>query len=133
MCLGEWWGLLRDERQCSQEIEFKAKPRQSRGAISPTSILSESRNHPNCVHWRILYFMWLRRIYEFLCIPSNPIWKGRNFCDYRPSHLTLRKYFRPFWFSRYYVVVAYCNRRMCNLNVQGSVSTNFFRPTFDNG
>ena len=37
----------------------------SRGAISPASILSESRNYPNCVHWRIFYFMWLRRIYEF--------------------------------------------------------------------
>ena len=30
---------------------------QSRGAISPASILSESRNYPNCVHWRIFYFM----------------------------------------------------------------------------
>ena len=29
----------------------------SRGAISPASILSESRNYPNCVHWHIFYFM----------------------------------------------------------------------------
>ena len=28
----------------------------SRGAISPASILSESRNQPNCVHWHIFYF-----------------------------------------------------------------------------
>ena len=84
----------------------------SRDAISPASILSESRNYPNCVHWHIFYFMWLRRIYEFLCVNSNPIWKGRNCRDYRPSHLTFREYFRPFWFSRSCVVVAYCNRRM---------------------
>ena len=36
----------------------------SRGAITPASILSESRNYPNCVHWSIFYFMFLRRIYE---------------------------------------------------------------------
>ena len=30
---------------------------QSRGKISPASILSESRNYPNFVHWRIFYFM----------------------------------------------------------------------------
>ena len=29
----------------------------SRGEISPASILSESRNYPNCVYWRIYYFM----------------------------------------------------------------------------
>ena len=29
----------------------------SRGAISPASILSESRTYPNCVHWHIFYFM----------------------------------------------------------------------------
>ena len=45
----------------------------SRGEISPASILSESRNYPNCVHWRIYYFMWLRRIYKFFCVHSNPI------------------------------------------------------------
>ena len=49
------------------------KPRRSRGAISPTSILSESRNYPNCVHWHIFYFMWLRCVYEFLCVHSNLI------------------------------------------------------------
>ena len=31
----------------------EAKSRQSRRTISPASILSESRNYPNCVHWRI--------------------------------------------------------------------------------
>ena len=95
----------------------------SRGAISPASILSESRNYPKCVHWRIFYFMWLRRIYEFFCVHSNPIWKGRNCRDYRPSHLKFREYSRPFWFSRSWVVVAYCNRRMRSSNVQGFVST----------
>ena len=93
------------------------------GVISPASILSESRNYPNCVHWQIFYFMWLRRIYEFLCLRSNPIWKGRNCRDYRPSHLTFREYFRLFWFSRSCVVVAYCTRRMRSSNVQGFVST----------
>ena len=68
----------------------------SRGAISPGRLLSESRNGPNCVHWHIFYFMWLRRIYEFLCVHSNPIWKGRNCRDYRPSQLTFREYIRPF-------------------------------------
>ena len=62
------------------------------------------------MHWYILYFMWIRRIYEFLCIHSNPIWKGRNCRDYRPSHLTFRKHFLPFWFSQSCVVVAYCNK-----------------------
>ena len=95
----------------------------SRRAISPASILSKSRNYPNCVHWHIFYFMWLRRIYEFLCVHSNPIWKGRNCRDYRPSHLTFREYFRPFWFSRSCVVLAYCNIRMRSSNVQGFVST----------
>ena len=95
----------------------------SRGPISPAKILSESRNYRNCVHWRIFYFMWLWRIYEFFCVQSNPIWKGRNCRDYRPSHLTFREYFRPFWFSRSYVVVAYCNKRMRSSNVQGFVST----------
>ena len=69
------------------------------------------------MHWRIFYFMWLRRIYEFFCVHSNPIWKGQNCRDYRPSHLTFRGYFRPFWFSRSYVVVAYCNRRIRSSNV----------------
>ena len=96
---------------------------QSRGAISPASILSESCMYPNCVHWHIFYFMWLRRIYKFLCVHSNPIWKGRNCREYRPSHLTFREYFRPFWFSRSCVVVAYCNGRMRSSNVQGFVST----------
>ena len=95
----------------------------SRGAISPASILRESRNYPNCVHWHIFYFMWLRRIYEFLCVHSNPIWKGRNCRDYRPSDLTFCEYFRPFWFYRSCVVAAYCNRRMRSSNVQGFVST----------
>ena len=31
----------------------------SRGAISPARILSESRNYPNYVHWRIFHFMCL--------------------------------------------------------------------------
>ena len=94
----------------------------SRGAISPASILSESRNYLNCVHWRIFYFMWLRRIYEFFCVHSNPIWKGWNYRDYRPSNLIFREYFRLFWFSRSCVVVAYCNWRMRSSNVQGFVS-----------
>ena len=64
-----------------------------------------------------------RRIYEFLCVHSNPIWKCRNFRDYRPSHLTFHEYFRPFWFSRFCVVAAYCNRHMRSSNVQGFVST----------
>ena len=102
---------------------------QSRGAISPASILSESRNYPNCVHWHIFYFIWLRRIYEFLCVHSNPIWNVRNCRDYRPSHLTFRKYFRPFWISRFCVVVAYCNRRMRSSNVQGFVGTRCQRCT----
>ena len=95
----------------------------SRGAISPVRILSESRNYPNCVHWRIFYFILLRRIYKFFCVHSNPIWKGRNCRDYRPSPLTFREYLRPFWFSRSCVVVAYCNRRMRSSNVQVFVST----------
>ena len=33
----------------------EAKPRRSRASISPASILSESRNYPNCVHWHIFY------------------------------------------------------------------------------
>ena len=66
--------------------------------------------------------MWFRRIYEFLCVHSNPIWKGRNCRDHRPSHLTFREYFQPFWFSRSCVVVGYCNRRMRSSNVQGFVS-----------
>ena len=90
---------------------------QSRGAISPASILSESRNYPNCVHWQIFYFMWLRCVYEFLCVHSNPIWKDRNCRDYRRSHLTFREYFQPFWISRFCVVVAYCNRCMRSSNV----------------
>ena len=97
----------------------------SRGEISPASILSEFRNYPNCVHWHIFYFMWLRRIYEFLCVHSYPIWKGRNCRNYHPSHLTFREYFRPFWFSWSCVVVAYCNRRMRSSNVQDFVSTVF--------
>ena len=52
----------------------EAKPRRSRGAINPASILNESRNYPNCVHWHIFYFMWLRRVYEFLCVHSNLIY-----------------------------------------------------------
>ena len=31
-------------------VEVEAQLRHSRGAISPASILSESRNYPNCVH-----------------------------------------------------------------------------------
>ena len=72
------------------------------GAISPTHILSESRNYPDFVYWRIFYFMWLRRIYEL-----SWSWKGRNYRDYGPSHLTFREYFRPFWFSRSCVVVVW--------------------------
>ena len=101
----------------------EAKPRRSRGAISPASILSKSRNYPNCVHWRIFYFMWLWRIYEFFCVHSNPIWKGPNCRDYYPSHLKFREYFWLFWFSRSCVAVVYCNRRMRSSNVQGFVST----------
>ena len=74
------------------------------------------------MHWRIFYYMWLRRIYEFLCVHSNPIWKCRNCRDYCPFHLTFREYLRPFWFSRSCVVVAYCNRRMRSSNVQGFAS-----------
>ena len=101
----------------------ETKPRRSRGAISLASILNESRNYSNYVHWHIFYFMWLRCVYEFLCVYSNPFWKGWNWRDYRPSHLTFREYFRPFWFSRSCVEAAYCNRRMRSSNVQGFVST----------
>ena len=101
----------------------ETKPRRSRGAISRASILSESRNYPHSVYWHIFYFMWLRRIYEFLCVYSNQIWKGRNCRDNCSSHLTFCEYFRPFWFSRSCVVAAYCNRRMRSSNVQGFVST----------
>ena len=59
---------------------------------------------------RIRTIFVLQSIYEFLCVQSNPIWKGRNCRDYRPSYLTFREYFRPFWFSRSCVVVAYRNR-----------------------
>ena len=104
------------------QVVAKAKPRRSRGAISPASILSESRNYPNCVHWHIFYFIWLRRIYVFLCAHSNPIWKGQNCRDYRSSDLTFREYFWPVWFSRSCVVVAYCNRRIRSSNLQGFVS-----------
>ena len=102
----------------------------SRCAISPASTLSESRNHPNCVHWRIFYFMWLWRIYEFFCVDSNPIKKVRNYRDYRPSHLKFREYFWPFWFSRSCVVVAYCNRRMRSSNVQVFVIFVMFKLMF---
>ena len=50
----------------------------SRGEISPESILNESRNYPNFVHWRIYYFMWLRRIYKFFCVHYNPIRYTQN-------------------------------------------------------
>ena len=50
----------------------------SQGEISPASIFSESRNYPNCVHWRICYFMWLQRIYEFFYVHSNPIYYTQN-------------------------------------------------------
>ena len=107
----------------------EAKPRRSRdkAETNPRRDQScehcrESRNFPNCVHWHIFYFMWFRCGYEFSCVHSNPIWKGRNCRDYRPSHLTFRKYFRPLWLSRFCVVTAYCNRRMRSSNVQGSVS-----------
>ena len=56
----------------------EAKPRRSRVEISPASILSESRNYPNCVHWRICYFMWIRRICEFFCVHWNPILYTQN-------------------------------------------------------
>ena len=100
----------------------------SQGAISPARILSESRNYPNCVHWHIFYFMWLRCVYEFLCVHSNPIGKGRNCRDYRPSHLTFRKYFWPFWFSRSCVVAAYCNRA-CTVQMYKALSVRFQRCT----
>ena len=50
----------------------ETKPRRSRGAISPVSILNESRNLLNCVHWRIFYFMLLRPILilSILCSSS---------------------------------------------------------------
>ena len=51
----------------------EAKPRRSRDMISRVSILSESRNYPNCVHWHIFYFMWLQCVYEFLCVHSDLI------------------------------------------------------------
>ena len=103
----------------------EAKLRRSRGAISPASILSETCNHPNCVHRHIFYFSWLQRIYEFLCVHSNPIWKGRNCRDYRPSHLTFREYFRPFWFSRSCVVVGVAYR---NWRMHGSIFTLHYIP-----
>ena len=65
--------------------------------------------------------MWLRRIYEFSCVHSNPIWKSRNCRDYRPSHLTFREYFRPFWFSRSRVVVA-CFNRACAVQMHKALS-----------
>ena len=65
-----WATMLAGDR--SQGI-VEAYLRQSRGAISPASILSESRNYPNRVHWHIFYFMWLRCVYEFLCVHSNLI------------------------------------------------------------
>ena len=82
-------------RVITQQATMLAGDR-NRGAIRPASILSESRNYPNCVHWRIFYFMWIRRIYEFFYVHSNPIWKGQNCRDYRLSHLKFREYFRPF-------------------------------------
>ena len=103
----------------SDNARRRSKPRRDQSC----DISSESCNYLNCMHWHILYFMRLRRIYEFLCVHSNPILKGRNCRDYRPSHLKFREYFRPFWFSRSCVVVAYRNRRMCSSNVQGFVST----------
>ena len=30
-----------------------------------------SRSFPNCVHWHVFYFMWLRCVFEFLCVHSN--------------------------------------------------------------
>ena len=62
-----FYNIIRIYR-CSQEMEAKAysrrsrdvaeaKQRRSRGTISPASILSESRNYPNCVHLHIFYFM----------------------------------------------------------------------------
>ena len=48
------------------------------------------------MHWRIFYFMWLRLIYEFFGVHSNPIWKGRNCRLYRSSHLKFHEYFRNF-------------------------------------
>ena len=87
-------------RQCSQEIEAETKPRRVQ----------------SCEH-----FTRVRRIYEFLYVHSNPIWKGRNCRDYRPSHLTFREYLRPFWFSRSCVVVAYCNRA-CAVQIYKALS-----------
>ena len=72
--------------------------------------------------------VWIRRIYEFFCVHSNPIWKSRNYRDYRPSHLIFREYFRPFWFSRSCVVAAYCNRA-CAVQMYKALSVRCQRCT----
>ena len=79
------------------------------------------------MHWHTFYFMWLWRN-EFLFVHSNTIWKGRNCRDYRPSHLTFREYFRPFWFSRSCVVVVYCNRA-CAVQMYKALSVRCQRCT----
>ena len=49
----------------------------SRGEISPASILNESRDYLNFVHWRIYCFMWLahlrvfQRTLEFISYTQN--------------------------------------------------------------
>ena len=45
----------------------------SRGAIGNASILSESRNYPNCEHWHIFYFMCLRRENSFYATVESSV------------------------------------------------------------
>ena len=95
----------------------------SRGPISPGSIVASLVISRIVCIGTYSIFCDLGAYTSFYAYNSNPIWKGRNFRDYRPSHLTFREYFRPLWFSRSCVVVAYFNRRMRSSNVQGFVST----------
>ena len=83
-CPGASWVLLRDERQCSQEIEAETTPRRDQSCkhFKRVSKLPEL-----CALAHILFYVTSAH-YEFFCVHSNPIWKGRNCRDYRPSHLT---------------------------------------------
>ena len=129
MLAGDW----------SQGI-VEAKSRRCRDEISPASILSESRNYPNCVYWRLYYFMTSAHLQVFLrTVESNLVyaessnrifgnrklplkthlgrWKGRNCRDYRPSHLTFHECFRPFWFSRYFCISCIFHYILFNLSL----------------
>ena len=61
----------------------EAKPRRSRGVISPASILSESRNYPNCVHCHIFYLTgiatWGRALSRWKIIASCLVEYQRRF------------------------------------------------------